>query len=131
MELARFRRLLDAYGAEMRVWPDAERHAALRLLANSPAARRARDEAAALDGLLRTAAPAVAGAAVGRVLSTLATPPRRIMPIGRSWAPTAILAGMAVLGLVIGLFDVDTTATAASDLVDVMFDTGLVRGLGW
>lgn len=143
MEFKHFRRLLDAYGADLRSWPAAERRPAQEFLAVSADARRAHAETAALDGRLRAAAPAVSEASVQRVLGRLATPPRRagMRPpsVGagrdrgsdRSWAPTAILAGMAALGLAVGLFDLDTAAMGTSDLIDAMFDTGLVRGLGW
>jgi anti-sigma factor RsiW len=138
MELMRFRRLLAAYGADPRSWPEAERRPAEEYLTVSDEARRAHAETAAFDGRLRSAAPAVSDASVQRVLGALATPPRRPSagalgdrPRDRRWAPTAILAGMAALGLAIGFFDLDAVATGPSDLIDAMFDTGLVRGLSW
>ena len=39
MDLARFETLADAYGADFRRWPAAERPAAEALLASAPAAR--------------------------------------------------------------------------------------------
>jgi hypothetical protein len=72
---------------------------------------------------------------VQRVLDGLAPPPRRQAvaeaPFERSWASTVFLAGMAALGVVVGLLDLAPLATAPSDFVALMLDTGLVQGLGW
>jgi hypothetical protein len=38
---------------------------------------------------------------------------------------------MAALGVVVGLLDLAPLATAPSDFVALMLDTGLVQGLGW
>ncbi|HEX3498561.1 MAG TPA: hypothetical protein VHT04_04505 [Stellaceae bacterium] len=135
MELARFRRLLDIHGADMRSWPAAERRAAQALLEASSDAVRARDEAAQLDRLFRSARSTMSEASAQRVLGALASPPRREAvaesSYERRWTSTALLAGMAVLGVVVGLFDLAPPAMAPSDLVELMFDTGLVQGLGW
>ena len=142
MELNRFRRLLDAYGADMRRWPAAERRPAQALLAASVDARCAHAETAALDDRLRAAHPAVSEASVQRVLGTLATlsrdggtaaqhvDTRQHRARDRAWASTAILAGMAALGLAIGLVDFDMV-TGPADFVDAIFDTDLLRGLDW
>ncbi len=135
MGLARFRRLLDVHGADIRSWPAAERHAAEALLAASADAVRARDEAVQLERLFQSARVAVSEASVQRVLGSLATPPRRnVSPRPRfhhPWASTALLAGMAALGVVAGLFDLTSAATAPADFAGLIFDTGLVQGLGW
>jgi hypothetical protein len=135
MELARFRRLLDIHGAEIQSWPAAERRAARDLLANSAAARRARDEASQLDRLFRSARSAVSEAAAQRVLGALANPPQRQAAVAprweRRWTSTALLAGMVALGAVVELFDLAPLTPASADLVELMFDTGLVQGLGW
>jgi hypothetical protein len=135
MDLARFRRLLDIHGADIASWPAAERRAARDLLAASVDAVRARDEAARLDQLFRSARVAVSEAAQERVLAGLATPPRRKAvaepPFVHPWTSIAFLAGMAALGAVVGLFDLAPLAGAPSDLVALMFDTGLLPGLGW
>lgn len=57
MTLNRFRRLLDAYGADLARWPAAERQAARALIAADPRARQARDETAELDAMLDRFAP--------------------------------------------------------------------------
>jgi hypothetical protein len=58
MKLDRFTELLDAYGAEPRRWPPAERAAAQAFLAVSAEARGRLAAAAALDALLDQAAGA-------------------------------------------------------------------------
>ncbi|MBY0277451.1 hypothetical protein K2Z84_19135, partial [Candidatus Binatia bacterium] len=50
--LERLRDILDAYGGDPERWPDAERRAALDLLARSAEARRLCDEALRLDAAL-------------------------------------------------------------------------------
>lgn len=52
MTLGRFQEILDAYGADPRRWPAAERNDAEALLARSAEARRAQDEARRLDRML-------------------------------------------------------------------------------
>jgi hypothetical protein len=135
MEIARFRRLLDIRGADIQSWPAAERRAAQDLLAASTEAVRARDEAAQLDRLFRSARTAVSEASTQRVLGALANPPPRKQAVeprwARPWTSTVLLAGMAALGAVVGLFDLAPLATEPFDLVELMFDTGLVQGLSW
>jgi hypothetical protein len=135
MELARFRHLLDIHGADIESWPARERGAAQALLAASRDATRARDEAAQLERLFRSARVAVSEASVQRVLAAVATPPRRpsraAPPFVRPVTSTVVLAGMAALGIVVGLSDLVPVARAPSDLVELIFDSGLVQGLGW
>ena len=52
MDLERFEHLADAYGADLRRWPEAEREAARRLLAADPRAGRVLDAADVLDAFL-------------------------------------------------------------------------------
>ena len=62
MNRDRFEQLLEAKGADLAAWPERERRAAERLLAESAEARTALDQARALDGLLSaTLAPVPAG----------------------------------------------------------------------
>jgi len=84
MTLERLRRLLDAYGARPRSWPEVERDAARELIARSPAARALCDAAAALDALLeRVPAPEPSPVLVGRILATAPRP--TVLPFpGRS-----------------------------------------------
>ena len=57
LNLERFRAIVEAYGAAAERWPEAERAAAIALLAGSPEARGPRDQAAWLDGALQQASP--------------------------------------------------------------------------
>jgi hypothetical protein len=105
MGLTRFRRLLDAYGADLQRWPPAERKFAQELILVSPEAARAWRETAQFDDLLQSLAPGVAESSIARVLDTLeATPPPR--PVGsrraRSWASYAFFGAMALLGFLVG-----------------------------
>jgi len=119
----RFQHLLDAYGADLECWPEAERHAGHAVLASSPEAAEARRVAARLDSALLQVGSDVSPASVERVLATVQQPP---MPptvaipaavakahAGRRWAPTALLGGMAALAFLAGLAD-GANETAAS-----------------
>lgn len=55
MDLERFNDLLDIHGADLALWPKADRAAADKLLAASPLARETRRKAAAFDRLLLNA----------------------------------------------------------------------------
>jgi hypothetical protein len=124
MQLDEFRDRLDALGADLSAWPEAQRHAAEHLVAGDPAARAALQEAQQLDRLIARSMAGATGASAARVLAKLASP----LPAQRrsllSWAwPTALLnvdlaparlriaalAGVAALGVVLGLFGPDVT----------------------
>jgi hypothetical protein len=77
MTRQQFEHLLDAYGADLQRWPDAQRQAARALIARDDAARAAHDEAARLDALLDTFAPPAPHDAADRVAAALrALPPQ-------------------------------------------------------
>jgi anti-sigma factor RsiW len=122
MTLARFEHLLDVHGADPARWPQAQRAAADRLLADDPAAATALARARELDALIvREPAPAGADAAAARIVHMIATrrlPPQRRRFLWRQWPAElldvdfvpawprlAALAGVAALGFVIGLSD--------------------------
>jgi hypothetical protein len=139
MKLERFRYLLDAYGADLQRWPEAERASARELLARSDEAAQAQYEAARLDYALGHGAPAVSGAAVGRVLKAVAEPEKRTEDglyravIGPRWVPPALLGGMAVLGFLVGLVDLESDSAASgmrSDVVAIVFNSDLAGKLG-
>jgi hypothetical protein len=138
LPLARFRDLLDAYGAEPLRWPDAERDAALALLETSAEARAALDAEARFDALL-DAGPALAPspALAARILA--AAPQARLTPGERLkafwddlfpsvpvWKPAAGLALAAALGAwapaaalpALGL-SAGTIATAESETAEI------------
>ena len=125
MKLDEFRGRLDALGADLSAWPDAQRMAAQRLVADDPAARELLRDAQQLDGLIaRSLTGGSTDGSAARVLAALARPlpPQRRSLFSWAWpvalldvdlAPArlriAALAGVAVLGVVLGLFGPDVT----------------------
>ncbi|MGC2855114.1 hypothetical protein ACM64Y_06535 [Novispirillum sp. DQ9] len=89
----RFETLVAAYGADWDRWPEAERPAALALLAADPALRRRWDEARSLDVLLdRAVVPPMSDGALSSLTRTLMdrlpeAPPPRPAPLAppRGW----------------------------------------------
>jgi hypothetical protein len=103
MDLGRFQRLLETYGADPEHWPAEERDLALALVARSATARAHRDEAARLDALL-DAVPAAQPSPelVARVLAAAPRAPARAARPVRRWpwaAAAASLAAAAALTL--------------------------------
>jgi hypothetical protein len=125
MKLDEFRDRLDAHGADLSAWPEAQRAAADRLLADDPAAHAALQEVRQLDRLIaRSVQGGSTDASAARVLARLAQPlpPQRRSRLSWAWpaallevdlAPArlriAALAGVAALGVVLGLFGPDVT----------------------
>jgi hypothetical protein len=126
MTRAEFQHLIDIRGSDLSGWPDELRVAAERLVAADPAARARLDAARRLDEFIArgmTVEPASLDPAVARVVARL---PRELPPQRRfalSWpmalldvdlAPSrlriAALAGVACLGVVLGLFGPDVDA---------------------
>jgi hypothetical protein len=125
MNIAEFQDRLDAHGGDLAGWPEEARRAAERLVASDAAARSALDQARRLDDLLAGAAERHAAAdqaAAARVLAALPAPLPRQRRHALSWAwPAALLeadlgparwrlaalAGVAGLGVVLGLFGPD------------------------
>jgi hypothetical protein len=125
MNIAEFQDRLDACGVDLSVWPEDQRRAAERLLAADPAAQACLSAARRLEGLLARAATLDAPAnqrSAARALSALRAPLPRQRRFASSWAwPAALLdvdlaparlriaalAGVAALGVVIGLFGPD------------------------
>jgi hypothetical protein len=110
----RLEQLLDAYGGAPERWPHAERAAAERLIAASPAARACWDKAAALDRLL-DALPAEQPdpRLAARVLAAAPRAPRPTR--ARAWRRVLVaavpLAAAAALALWIGTELQPTTQT--------------------
>lgn len=112
-DLDRFDQRLDAYGADLRRWPEAEAAAAVRLLAMSEAARARHDVAKRFDALVSeaAAAPAPNGfvfRVVGEIssrrqdrFSWLTGSPGRAGLAGASFCAAALAAGLA-LGAMVG-----------------------------
>jgi len=97
IDLERLRTLLDAYGGSPRAWPDAERDAALALLARSAAARRLQADALALDAVLDAALDVLPAAeprvALEERIVSAALAERRVAAAGDARAETQRAAG--------------------------------------
>ncbi len=112
MTLERLNDLADAWGGDLRRWPEADRRVAERLLASDPAARAVLDRALSLDGLLAASPPPWPSAALrDQVIAAAAQAglrPRRarrfwldrlVLASGAGWAAAAcagIVAGMSL-----------------------------------
>lgn len=112
MTLERLQQLTEAYGARPERWPEAERAAALALIASDPGARRLADEAVKVDRLLDESASApVTRALEERILAQLPSNGRRSAGFAerlgewfaaRAWLPASALACSLALGLAVG-----------------------------
>ena len=106
LDLTRFQQLLDVHGAELALWPEPLQAAARQLLAASPSAREAHQQALRLAVLL-DAAPEILPSA--ELLARLAALPARQPRGGAAWwpfgSPVAPLMGWAAaaaFGLLVG-----------------------------
>jgi len=123
MDLARFRRIVEAWGASPRRWPPAERAAAEAFLAASPEAARLVEDAASLDTLLDAVpAPRPTAALAGRLLQRPARRAGRgwlaeLWPFGPVWQPVSAFAAAALFGIALGAAE---PGTVFPDTGDVM-----------
>ena len=123
MDRDRLIELADAFGADLRRWPEGERDAARALLDADPAARAVLDAAAELDAMLDAAPRTVVSAALrDRVIASAATAglkPRGRFHIGRLlWWSGAGWAAAACAGVVFGVgLTTHVTADAQADAV--------------
>lgn len=123
MDRDRLTVLIDAYGADLRRWPEGEREAARALLAADAEARERLAEAADLDAVLDAAPrPSVSIALRDRVLASAATAglkPRRRFHMGRLlWWSGAGWAAAACAGVAFGVgLTTHLTADAQADAV--------------
>lgn len=138
MNLERFSDLLDAYGADLDLWPQNERAAATALLAALPEAREAQRRAASEDAMLFGAAlpmlepsddlrqrvlsqvinlPAAQAAPTWRsqVVEALSL----LFPTGRSVPQFAALALALAIGVSAGFTNFGLLDTQESDLITV------------
>lgn len=102
MGLERFERLVEAWGADPRRWPEAERAAAEAFLAHNVDARASIEEAARLDALLALApAHEPSEMLVHRVLRAA---PRAHPPVSRfGWVSGVGWAAAAAAGVIAGV----------------------------
>lgn len=137
----RFRRLSAAYGADFERWPRAERAAGRTCAAGMPEARRALDDARALDMVLdRAASPRGDDAvdrmvgAVGRRIDALAAGVTvdatemgavlgawRLMQRRPVWPTAGLLAAMMLAGYLGGASGLLPVASAPSPTVASLF----------
>lgn len=110
MTRERFKMIVEAYGADPRRWPEAERDAALKLAESDADARAMLDEAGALDRAINLADTApVAPELQARVLASFSTrKPADAWALTRltawlprrpQWIPLAAFAASLLLGL--------------------------------
>ncbi|HLI12966.1 MAG TPA: hypothetical protein VKY65_15340 [Alphaproteobacteria bacterium] len=142
MTFEQFKYYLDAYGASLRRWPAEIRAEAAAFLASSSAAAGALDEARRLDAVLdrfvvsqeRADELRLIDAVVARSTST---PPRKRFDLfagtASFWPRAAVLAAVAVLGIVTGTFQVErqTYDPASFDVAQTLTSdvAGEVSGL--
>lgn len=116
MDIERYRSLAEAYGSDVRRWPQDIKPAADAFASREPeAARAALHEAALLDEALDAwRAPAVDAALRDRVLVSAPTPRARSGLIGRFgfWLSGAGLAAACAAGVIVGMAG---SAAAVSD----------------
>lgn len=113
MPLERLERIIAAYGADPAHWPEGERESAEELVARLPAARNLLTQAEELDEALSRVAADLPEAAMARLVAATAFPPPRISApslldrltyvASAFWPRATVLAGMAALGIVVGL----------------------------
>lgn len=141
MSMERFKRLLDAYGADARRWPEADWTRAQSLLSTSPEARTVWSRAAALDSLLDHHPAKADDGAVERCFERIVAeldrrqaassqaPAPFIARLAASTAPRAsFFAVIAVLGFLFGLSGWgEPVSTAAADTLSITYggDFGL------
>ena len=123
MDRARFEAIVEAYGADAKRWPEAERAAAL-VYAARPEAQAILAEARALDAMLDETADA-SPASLGLRRRALAGAPKPATP-AVTWRPIAALAACAVLGVAIGLGGARQAAEAQAlaEVLSVAFAAG-------
>jgi len=134
MTIERLTQLAQAYGADLRRWPDDARVDARALAAADPAARRILDEAAALDAVLDASARAEARPALrDRVLASaieagLRPRARRAFGLDRiAWTLGAGWAAAACAGIVAGVGL--TSHVTADDRADAILYQSTLTGV--
>ncbi len=129
MTRERFSALLDAYGGDLRRWPEPSRSGAEVLLARDAAARRQRDQALALDALLDEAPSPLPSRALKHRIAERARPSVwrqslvALWPFGPAWQPAAALALIAALGIALGpyiSFGESANAGSVTNEIDIL-----------
>jgi hypothetical protein len=103
MRRERFVELAQAYGGDLRHWPEAERTVAAGLMTADASLQAILDEETALDAALgRAIAAAPSGPLRERIIALAPRPARPLWRRGSAWASGAGLAAACVLGLMFG-----------------------------
>ena len=132
MNSDRFEALLEAKGVDLASWPEAERLAAERLLADSPKARAALAQARTLDDLLgATLTPTPASNDLREAILTLpvahprqgtARPTFGFRAIWQTGLGLALVAGLAGFALgITGLVEGPSSASAEADIASLVY----------
>ncbi len=132
MNSDRFEALLEAKGADLATWPEAERRAAERLLAESPEARAALTQAQALDELLgETLTPTPAGEDLREAILAIpvehprqaaARPTFGFRAIWQTGLGLALAAGVAGFALgITGLVEGPGSVPAEADIASLVY----------
>jgi hypothetical protein len=131
MNAQRFKDLADAYGADLRRWPEAEKPAARAFVdADRPGAERLLFEGRQIDLALDVAPrPVVSHALREQVIAIAATAglkPRARFVFGRlAWASGAGWAAASVAGVLVGL-NLSQPAVARAEADAVLYQAGLL-----
>lgn len=131
--------LIAAYGAAPAKWPEAERAAALALLAREPGLHAERQQMAALDAALdRWASPAPRLDPVAIAAHVSAAPRPRVTvrrPFLRfpvfAWPNAAGLAAAALAGFLVGWSGLDTDYSSGADSIDQQIVASVVEDATW
>ena len=145
MTFARFDELVSAYGADPKRWPENERVEALTFLERSSELRERMREAQTLDAVLDRMPSDVPAATMARVTASIA----RGMAVGRRpapkstfqlwnwgaissamWPRAAAFAGIAMLGIFIGLSSDPSVLTPTESAFDGSLSTGETSLIG-
>ena len=138
MTTKRVKQLLAAYGSDSRRWPETERARAVALLERLPELRALVLEEQALDAMLERKQVAVSDAMIARVSARvdrgLSKRPvirengGRIAWFGSlttaTWPRAAAFAGIAMLGVIIGLSSDPSAFSTTTVTFDGSIDTG-------
>jgi hypothetical protein len=116
MDLDRFKALAEAYGGDLRRWPEAARADAKRFAADRPEARALLAEEADFDHLLHGWSPEPASAALRQRVIASAAVRRARLGLKLSWKLLASGAGMAAAGAAGAMAGAIWIAAAAGDL---------------
>jgi len=142
MTFEQFKYFLDAYGANLARWPIEQRIAAQAFIVSSSAAAAALAEARRLDAVLDLAAMPRDELGERRLVARLAAqigrPAQRVAGdfidrlFSPVWSRAAVVAAMALLGIVTGVIEIEQPAfdAAASDYVQGPSDLGATELAG-